>query len=213
MESKKKRPAILVGVLSEVLELCGLSDLVIFGAFDKDAEMCGNYGVRYLGNDDNAKAQFAGLKDKNVVLVPDEPKIREKLHKFYRDIGYKFCHLISPNSYLSPSAILKEGVMVQSFVNISCNVKVGGFVRLNTYCNVMHDVEIGDYTTIAPNAVVLGNVKIGKCCYIGANATILPGLIVCSNTVVGAGAVVTKNITEPGTYVGVPAKRVLLNKR
>ena len=42
---------------------------------------------------------------------------------------------------------------------------------------------------------------------IGSNATILPVRIV-ANTVIGAGAVVTKDILEPGVYVGNPARKL-----
>ena len=31
---------------------------------------------------------------------------------------------------------------------------------------------------------------------------------ICDNAVIGAGAVVTKDITEPGTYVGIPARKI-----
>ena len=42
---------------------------------------------------------------------------------------------------------------------------------------------------------------IGNNVSIGSNATILPIKII-DDTVIGAGAVVTKDITEPGIYVG-----------
>jgi acetyltransferase-like isoleucine patch superfamily enzyme len=48
---------------------------------------------------------------------------------------------------------------------------------------------------------------IGNRVSIGSNATILPVRIV-DNVVIGAGAVVTKDITEPGTYAGNPARRL-----
>jgi acetyltransferase-like isoleucine patch superfamily enzyme len=47
--------------------------------------------------------------------------------------------------------------------------------------------------------------KIGNDVSIGTNATILP-VTICDRAVIGAGAVVTKNITEPGIYVGNPAR-------
>ncbi len=72
----------------------------------------------------------------------------------------------------------------------------------------MHNVQIGDYMTVAPNAIILGFVNIESKCYIGANASILPRINVCSDVIIGAGAVVTKDITEPGTYVGIPAKKI-----
>ena len=42
----------------------------------------------------------------------------------------------------------------------------------------------------------------------GTGAHILQGLTISDDTIVGAGAVVTKDITEPGTYVGVPARKI-----
>lgn len=44
--------------------------------------------------------------------------------------------------------------------------------------------------------------------HIGAGATVKNNLIICEKTVVGAGAAVVRNIEEPGTYVGVPARRI-----
>ena len=55
----------------------------------------------------------------------------------------------------------------------------------------------------------LGDVTLGDRVFVGANATIRNLVSVCSNVVIGAGAVVTKDITEPGTYVGVPAANTL----
>ena len=48
---------------------------------------------------------------------------------------------------------------------------------------------------------------IGDNVSIGSNATILP-VDICNDVVIGAGAVVTKNITEPGTYAGNPVKKI-----
>ncbi|MEL7193944.1 MAG: DapH/DapD/GlmU-related protein, partial [Bacteroidota bacterium] len=49
--------------------------------------------------------------------------------------------------------------------------------------------------------------EIGNHVSIGSNATILP-VQICDHVVIGAGSVVTKSITEPGIYVGNPAKKL-----
>jgi UDP-perosamine 4-acetyltransferase len=37
---------------------------------------------------------------------------------------------------------------------------------------------------------------------------VIHGVRIAAGCLVGAGAVVTKDLTEPGTYVGTPAKRL-----
>jgi acetyltransferase-like isoleucine patch superfamily enzyme len=49
--------------------------------------------------------------------------------------------------------------------------------------------------------------RLGNHVSIGSNATILP-VSICDHVVVGAGSVVTRDITEPGIYLGSPAKLV-----
>ena len=49
--------------------------------------------------------------------------------------------------------------------------------------------------------------KIGNHVSLGSNSTIMP-VNICDNVVIGAGAVVTKDITEPGIFVGNPARRL-----
>ena len=49
--------------------------------------------------------------------------------------------------------------------------------------------------------------NIGNRVSIGSNVTLLP-VDVCDDVVIGAGSVVTKSITEPGTYVGNPARKL-----
>jgi hypothetical protein len=53
---------------------------------------------------------------------------------------------------------------------------------------------------------ISGNVKIGKNVFIGTGAMVLERLTICDDVIIGAGAVVNRSITEPGVYVGVPAK-------
>lgn len=53
-----------------------------------------------------------------------------------------------------------------------------------------------------------GSVVIGKYCFVGAGVVIIPGIKICDEVIIGAGAVVVKDITEPGTYAGVPAKKI-----
>ena len=44
--------------------------------------------------------------------------------------------------------------------------------------------------------------------WVSAGATIINNRTICPGCMIGAGAVVVKDILDPGTYVGVPAKKL-----
>ena len=55
---------------------------------------------------------------------------------------------------------------------------------------------------------IAGEVKLGEGVMIGAGANVLNGLRVGAFSKVGAGAVVTKDVEEGVTVVGVPARKM-----
>ena len=61
---------------------------------------------------------------------------------------------------------------------------------------------------ISTGAMINGGCQIGNRCFVGSNSTIGQGVTVCDDVVIGAGAVVIKDITEPGTYVGNPCRKI-----
>jgi len=196
---------ILIGCFHEIIELCEICNKEIIGIIDdKSDKIPSDY--KWLGNDSNIEKLSLKYKNIPLIIVPDSPIIREKLVNLYSKHGFQFSNLIHPQSNISSSAKIGNGVIIQYGVNISSNVTINDFVKINTYANIMHDVNIGVYTTVAPNAVLLGYVKVANNCYIGANATILPNVEVGSRSIIGAGAVVTKNISANNIVKGVPAK-------
>jgi UDP-N-acetylbacillosamine N-acetyltransferase len=198
----KRNSVIIVGAFHEIIELAEMNNLIIIGLVDNNKEGS-YYGYNIIGNDKNLGTKYNKYP---IVITPDKPDLRQKLHQIYENRGFDFYTLISKKATISKTSSIGEGSIVQSGVNVSSECKIGKFVKLNTHSNIMHNTIIGNFTTIAPSAVLLGNVKIGKNCYIGSNCTILPNIIIGDNAIVGAGAVVTKNVVESETVIGVPAK-------
>jgi len=198
---------ILIGGFHEIIELAENNSYDIVGIIDKKGN--GKYrDYNIICNDENASTYFNTYKNIPLIITPDSPVVRKKLHDHYANLGFSFLSLVSDKAIISGSATILEGCVIQDIVNVSAESLIGEFVKLNTMCNIMHNVFIGNYSTVAPNAVILGNVTIGQFCYIGSNSTILPNITICDNTIIGAGAVVTKSIKEPGTFVGSPAKLI-----
>jgi serine acetyltransferase len=118
---------------------------------------------------------------------------------------------------------LGDDVFVGPFTEIQSNVTIGKRTRIQSHSFICSNVTIGDDCFVGhgvmfvndkftdgklspPNEDLLST-TIGDNVLIGSNATILP-VDICSDVTIGAGAVVTKDITQPGTYVGNPARRV-----
>ena len=115
--------------------------------------------------------------------------------------------VIHPRAYVDPSARLAPGVFVGANATVHLSASVGRGAIVNTGAIVEHDCAVGDWSHVSPGAVLCGAVTLGEGVWVGANAVIKQGITVAPWTVIGCGAVVVKDITEPGTYIGVPAKR------
>ena len=119
---------------------------------------------------------------------------------------------------------IDDEVFIGPFVEIQSDVKVGARTKIQSHSFVCSLVTIGEECFIGHGVMFINDVfskggpaggdvscwertVVGNKVSIGSNATILP-VAICDNVVIGAGAVVTKNITEPGVYVGNPAKKM-----
>ena len=186
--------------LEEKFDVLGYTDVV-----DRQAP------IKYLGHDEDF---ISKSKSSCGILLPiDTPKIRRKLEKLYRREKFFFPNLISENAKLGNFTPFNcEGLIIQSGVYLSLDVKLGNFVKLNVGSKVFHDSIIGEYSTLAPGATVLGSCKIGMDCYLGSNCTVRNGVSVGDRITIGLGSVVTKSLTsERGfVYAGNPAS--LLHK-
>jgi sugar O-acyltransferase (sialic acid O-acetyltransferase NeuD family) len=121
----------------------------------------------------------------------------------------KYFTWIHPTALImSDDITIGEGSFIGAYSILTTNIKIGKHAILNRGNHIGHDCEIGDYFSAMPGAIVSGNVKIYDCVYMGSNSSIREKLSIHSLCTVGMNAGVVKNITEPGTYVGTPAKKI-----
>ena len=115
-----------------------------------------------------------------------------------------------------------DDVMIGPFVEIQRDARVGPRCRVQSHAFICEGVTIGADCFVSHGAMFINDTfahggpargdkslwkttTIGDRVSIGTGAIILP-VKICDGTVVGAGAVVTKDIDEPGVYVGNPAR-------
>ena len=140
-----------------------------------------------------------------------------------RDVEWgEGCCVVNPcNLY---ECKLGDGVFVGPFTEIQAGVVVGARTRIQSHCFLCSLVTVGSDSFIGHGVKCINDkfsdfkiaftdeshkwepTVIGNNVLIGTNATILP-VTICDNVVIGAGSVVTKDITEPGYYMGAPAEK------
>lgn len=120
----------------------------------------------------------------------------------------KWYTAVHPTAVVSRYACIGEGSVVLAKAVVNASAFVGNHCIINTAAVIEHDNVINDFVHVSPNASLGGIVKIGKRTHVGIGAVVKNNIEICDDCVIGAGAAVVKNITEAGTYVGVPARRL-----
>jgi sugar O-acyltransferase (sialic acid O-acetyltransferase NeuD family) len=116
--------------------------------------------------------------------------------------------VVHPKASVSRHAHVAPGCFIAAQAVVGPHATLGASVIVNHGAVVDHDVTGGDFSHVAPLAALGGGAKLGRRVLVGSGASVLPGVRVCDDVVIGAGAVVAGDLAEPGTYAGVPARRL-----
>lgn len=208
------RAAIIIGtgghsrVIFSIIKRCNSHDIKVFVDLkikSIDGQML---GVPVCGFD-----EYIGyVKDydpPDFYLAIGNNALRKKWWQTLQNNGHRLPNLISPNCVVDPSAHLGLGniVCAQSFIGPFA--KLGNNNLINTGAVIDHESEISNNCHLAPNSTICGRVTIGEECLIGAGSIIIDGVNVHSKIIVGAGATVITDLTQEGTYIGTPAKKIV----
>jgi sugar O-acyltransferase (sialic acid O-acetyltransferase NeuD family) len=141
-----------------------------------------------------------------IVCAIGSPEVRKRLVERATAFGLSFGNAISRLANISPSARIGHGVMIFPNTVVSTDCLIGDQSIINFGATISHDSTIGEYGTINPGVHVAGNVSIGEGCYLGVGSSVIHGVSIGAWAVIGGGAVVTENLPDNVTAVGVPAK-------
>ncbi|HET7930334.1 MAG TPA: NeuD/PglB/VioB family sugar acetyltransferase [Rhodanobacteraceae bacterium] len=148
----------------------------------------------------------------NTYIAIGQPAIKLAIvSRIQREVYCKFPNLIHPSTPLDtrPGTIrLGRGVIIYPTACLTTRISIGDFVHINPSANVAHGAKVGSFSTLCPGSIICGNAIVGDACFIGAGAIIKDGVRIADGCTIGAGAVVISDITEPGTWAGVPARKL-----
>jgi sugar O-acyltransferase (sialic acid O-acetyltransferase NeuD family) len=143
----------------------------------------------------------------NIVLSIGDNRKREKYFKKYQHQIVK-ANLIHPKAYIDKNVAIGDFNQILANVYVNSNTQIRNNNILNTGCIIEHECIIGSHNHISVGSIMCGRVTIEDRCFFGAGSVVIDKLKICSDVIVGANAVVVKDINEPGTYVGNPAKKI-----
>lgn len=151
-------------------------------------------------------ADFDNYKDCEFVIAIGNPYIREKIAI---ELPVKWYTAIHPTAVISSLDVeIGEGTVIMANAVVNPSARIGKHCIINTGAIVEHDNILEDYVHLSPNVTLAGIVKVGKSTHIGAGSCTKQVLNIASDCIIGAGSVIVKDITESGTYVGVPARKI-----
>lgn len=133
---------------------------------------------------------------------------REKLQEKLLSERLSVVSLIHPSAVIGTDVEVGVGTVTMAGVVINSSSIIGKGCIINTSSSLDHDNVIEDYVHISPGANLAGTVRVGKGSWIGIGSVVSNNVNICSGSKLGAGAVVVKDITEPGTYVGIPVRKI-----
>lgn len=179
-------------------------DVVPVGYLDDNIQLVGQsmLGLSVMG-------VLSSLHDQAhdaVVIAIGHNRTRQRLFSDLQERGERFVVARHPRSIVAPDVRIGTGTMICAGAIVNPGSVVGDNVILNTGCTVDHHNLIGDHVHIAPGVHLGGEVAIGEGTLVGIGSTVIPQHTIGAWSVIGAGSLVSKNIPDWSTAVGVPAR-------
>ena len=151
--------------------------------------------------------EFPIEKEDFLILAISDPKTKKQVYD--RLVGRaNFFSLVFPNVINGKFTEIGDGVIIFPGAIISNNVRIGDFVTIGCGTQIGHDCTIGSFSSIMANVDLGGKCTIDNFVFMGTNSTCLPHKIISQDVYIGSGTIVIRNINQPGTYFGNPAKRI-----
>ena len=162
-------------------------------------------GYPVIGTDDDLPELI--MEYKNALITVGQIRnadIRIRLFNLVRSLGGVLPVIVSPNAYVSRSALIGAGTIVMHHAIVNTEATIGVNCILNTGSLVEHETSVGDHCHISTCAVLNGQCRVGNRTFVGSRAVLSNNTNIGDDTVVSAGSIVMHSLVQPGTYTGNP---------
>jgi sugar O-acyltransferase (sialic acid O-acetyltransferase NeuD family) len=108
------------------------------------------------------------------------------------------------SAVVAGSAEIGDGTVILPMAVVATGAKIGRYCIINKHATVGHDARLGDGVNMADYSICSN--EVGDEAFLGLGAKVLPAVKVGLGATIGAGAVVTKDVPDGATMVGIPAR-------
>jgi len=165
-------------------------------------------GYPVIGTDDDLP-QLLGKTDYFLITVGQisSAATRVRLYERITAMGGRFPVIVSPDAYVSPTALIGPGTIVMHRALVNAEARIGMNGIINTGALVEHETVVGDHCHISTQAILNGQCNVGNRVFIGSGAVLANNVSIPDDTIVAAGSVVIRSLEVSGTYMGNPLQR------
>lgn len=192
-----------VSVLSTLEQL----NIRVKGYVDTQEKTEDPFSLDYLGTDEEYLKGVSLATVEHICAVGDNTS-RERIQKVFEAKGASFRNVIHPTAFIESKVELGRGVFIGAFSYVNGLASIGDGCIINNHTNIEHGSRILGFCHIGPSSVLAGDVHIGARTFLGCGSRVIPGIMIHEDVTLGAGSTLIKNVEEPCTMVGSPAKKI-----
>lgn len=134
-------------------------------------------------------------------------RLRVKLLKQARELGYETPNYIHPSVNISSNVRIGKGVYILLGTNIMPDTIIEDYVMISMGVNIAHHNVLSIGTFLSTGCNFGASIIAHPYTYCGIGSTIMTGLhTLGTDCLIGAGAVVIKDVPNRAVMAGVPAK-------
>lgn len=122
-----------------------------------------------------------------------------KKNNVYKKVAHFGGVSIGDDVFIGANSCITRGTIDDTYI--------GDGVKIDTLCHIAHNVIIEYNSMLITNSLIYGSCHLKENSYI-ASAIVKNQCTIGKNSMVGMGSVVTKNIADNKTVLGIPAKEI-----
>ena len=150
--------------------------------------------------------QWKLFKPAGIIIGIGDNLIRKIIYNKLAPDSPPWITAIHPQATLSKSVMVGHGTVIMAGSVINVDTTIRQHCIINTGATIDHDCHIGSFVHIGPGTSIAGGVSVDDETFLGIGSRVIPSCHIGKQSIIGAGAVVTQDIPNNVTAVGVPAR-------